>query len=559
MDYKLIIFFLGGLGMFLFGLSIFEDSVKNLGTKTFKKLLRKYTNTNLKAVLSGTFATAILQSTSVVSLIILTFVGVGFISLQNAIGVIIGTNLGGPIMDVVLGSIGLKFNVELVSLFLIGLSGISVMIFSKNTKIKNIFKIFFGLGLLFLGLSYIKDNVMILSESFNFVQYQGFNIFFYFIVGIILTILMQSSSAMVIIVMALAGSGIIDLRIGMSIIMGAYIGTTSTAVIGSIGGNYLKKQVAFSHVFFNIFSVLMGFLLFNVIHYFIENILKLKDNVIIGLGVFAIGFKIFGTILIVPFIKQFTRFILFIIPEKKTRFGLDIEKVESGFLDLNIFVIKNDIVRLIKRVFRYNINIFDIDEQKLIHLYKDEKDIKLLNKNFDPEHINLEYSNIKIIEEKIIKYSLDIKSGLKDDEVLELNKLYNVITNVVYSAKYMKDVKFNIEDIENSENPLIHKKYDDFKNILISLYKSISQIIDGKNDKEIFDQILESIEFIKNNDRKFLQGISKDIFTKDLDQFDLSGLININRYLYLSCISIIYAVKELFLSENEKKFFDMLD
>lgn len=559
MDYKLIIFFLGWLGMFLFWLSIFEDSVKNLWTKTFKKLLRKYTNTNLKAVLSWTFATAILQSTSVVSLIILTFVGVGFISLQNAIWVIIWTNLWWPIMDVVLWSIWLKFNVELVSLFLIWLSGISVMIFSKNTKIKNIFKIFFGLGLLFLGLSYIKDNVMILSESFNFVQYQWFNIFFYFIVWIILTILMQSSSAMVIIVMALAWSWIIDLRIWMSIIMWAYIWTTSTAVIWSIWWNYLKKQVAFSHVFFNIFSVLMWFLLFNVIHYFIENILKLKDNVIIWLGVFAIWFKIFWTILIVPFIKQFTRFILFIIPEKKTRFGLDIEKVESGFLDLNIFVIKNDIVRLIKRVFRYNINIFDIDEQKLIHLYKDEKDIKLLNKNFDPEHINLEYSNIKIIEEKIIKYSLDIKSWLKDDEVLELNKLYNVITNVVYSAKYMKDVKFNIEDIENSENPLIHKKYDDFKNILISLYKSISQIIDWKNDKEIFDQILESIEFIKNNDRKFLQWISKDIFTKDLDQFDLSWLININRYLYLSCISIIYAVKELFLSENEKKFFDMLD
>lgn len=559
MDYKIIVFFLWWLGMFLFWLSIFEDSIKKLSSKTFRKILKKYTNTNLKALFSWFFATAVLQSTWVVSLIILTFVGIGFISLENAIWVIIWTNLGWPIMDVILWSVWLKFNMEVFSLIFIWLWWFLVTLFWKNFKLKHIFKILFWLWLLFLGLTYIKDNVLLFSETFNFAKYTWFSIYFYFFVGILLTVFMQSSTAMIIIILALAWSNVIDLKIWISMIMWAYIWTTSTAIIWSLFGNYLKKQVAFSHLFFNVFSVFICFIIINYIIYFINNFLWFQDNIILWLWVFVIWFKIFGTILIFPFIKQFTKFIVFIIPERKTRFWLDIERVESGFLDLNIFVMKNDIIRLIKKVFKYNINVFDIDEQKLLNWDVKKKDLKNFHKKFDSEYLDSEYINIKTIEEKIIKYSLDMKNWLKNDWILELNNMYNIIKNLVYSAKYIKDIKFNVQDIQDSESYIINKKYDDFRLTLLSLYKNISKIIDWRNDKEIFNEILDSLSFIKNNYKKFLQSISKDIFNQDLDQLELSGLININRYIYLSCISIIYAVKELFLDEKEKKFFDKMD
>jgi formate dehydrogenase maturation protein FdhE len=154
---------------------------------------------------------------------------------------------------------------------------------------------------------------------------------------------------------------------------------------------------------------------------------------------------------------------------------------------------------------------------------------------------------------------LDIKNMLNQDESFVLNDIYNIIWNAVYSAKYMKDVRLNVRNTQESENEFIHKKYNEFRRVLIWLYKWISQIIDWSDNKEIFDQILESIEYIKSNDAKFLSSISKELLSQKMDEFELSWLININRYIYLSSISIIYAVRDLFLDENEKKFLEKLN
>ncbi|MFZ2151062.1 MAG: Na/Pi symporter [Candidatus Absconditicoccaceae bacterium] len=559
MDYNLIIFFVGGLGMFLFGLNIFEEAIKNISTKKFKKVLRNYTNTNLKAIFTGAFATAVLQSSGVVSLILLAFVGAGFVSLENAIGVIIGTNVGAPLFDVVLGSIGLKFDTKIISMFLVGFSGIFLIIFGRKNLLKNIFKLTFGLGLLFLGLGYIKENIMILSTSFDFEAYKNLGSFVYFIIGLILTFLMQSSSAMIIIVLALASTGIIGFDIGISLIMGAYLGTTFTAVIGAVGGKQIKKQVAFSHVFFNIFLAVIGFIFFDIIGYLFNNIFGLKSDLVMSLSIFAVGFKLLGALLIWPFIKNFTYFIKKIIPDRRTEYGLDIEKIEGTVVDVGILAMKNDTIRLIKKIFRYNMNVFDIDEQTILEKKFELNRVLNFEKEFDDEFLDQEYKNIKAIEEKIIKYGLDIKEMLDQNEKLTINDIYNIVGNAVYSAKYMKDVRFNVQNIQESENDFIHKKYNEFRRALIGLYKGISQIIDGADNKEIFDQIIESIEYIKSNDAKFLASISKDLLSQKMDEFELSGLININRYLYLSSTSMIYAVRDLFLSQNEKKFLERIN
>ncbi len=545
--------------MFLFGLNIFEEAIKNISTKNFKKVLRNYTNTNLKAIFTWAFTTAILQSSGVVSLILLAFVGAWFVSLQNAIWVIIWTNIWAPLSDVILWSIWLKFDTKIISMILVWFSWMFLIIFWKKNLLKNIFKLVFGLGLLFLGLGYIKENIMWLSTSFDFETYNNLWSFVYFIIWIVLTFLMQSSSAMIIIILALASTWIISFDIWISLIMWAYLWTTFTAVIWATWWKQIKKQVAFSHVFFNIFLAVIWFIFFDLIVYLFNNIFWLKTDLVMSLSIFAVWFKIFGALLIWPFIKNFTYFIKKIIPDKKTEYGLDIEKIEWNVLDVGILAMKNDTTRLIKKIFRYNMNVFDIDEQIILEKKFELNKVLKFEKDFDDEFLDQEYKNIKAIEEKIIKYGLDIKEMFDKNENLTINDIYNIVWNAVYSAKYMKDVRFNVQNIQESENEFIHKKYNEFRKVLIWLYRWISQIIDWSDNKEIFDQIIEAIEYIKSNDAKFLEWISKDLLSQKMDEFELSGLININRYLYLSSTSIIYAVRDLFLSQNEKKFLEKIN
>lgn len=559
MDYNLIIFFVWWLWIFLFGLNIFEEAIKNISTKNFKKILRNYTNTNLKAIFTWAFTTAILQSSGVVSLILLAFVGAWFVSLQNAIWVIIWTNIWAPLSDVIFWSIWLKFDTKIISMILVWFSWIFLIIFWKKNLLKNIFKLIFGLGLLFLGLGYIKENIMWLSTSFDFETYNNLWSFVYFIIWVVLTFLMQSSSAMIIIILALASTWIISFDIWISLIMWAYLWTTFTAVIWATWWKQIKKQVAFSHVFFNIFLAVIWFIFFDPIVYLFNNIFWLNSDLVMSLSIFAVWFKIFWALLIWPFIKNFTYFIKKIIPDKKTEYGLDIEKVEWNVLDVGILAMKNDTTRLIKKIFRYNMNVFNIYEQIILEKRFELNKVLKFEKDFDDEFLDQEYKNIKAIEEKIIKYGLDIKEMFDQNENLTINDIYNIVWNAVYSAKYMKDVRFNVQNIQESENEFIHKKYNEFRKVLIWLYRWISQIIDWSDNKEVFDQIVEAIEYIKSNDAKFLEWISKDLLSQKMDEFELSGLININRYLYLSSISIIYAVRDLFLSQNEKKFLEKIN
>jgi len=147
-------------------------------------------------------------------------------------------------------------------------------------------------------------------------------------------------------------------------------------------------------------------------------------------------------------------------------------------LEASFLAVKNDIVRLIKISFRYNMNSFGIDEKIILDQNFELTNVLNSKKRFDENYLNKSYNDLKAIEEKIIKYILDIKENLTEEKKDIFNNMYTVISNAVYSAKYIKDIKLNIESIQDSDNKFIYKKYDNFKGIIIVLYKNISKIID---------------------------------------------------------------------------------
>jgi phosphate:Na+ symporter len=158
---------LAGLGIFLFGMFLMEESIKNLAGRSFKGFIRNSTKGILRSVASGTLVTGILQSSSAVSLMVLAFVGAGIMAMENAIGVILGSNLGTTVTAWIVAFFGFKVNIEDYSLPLIGLGGLGLIFLGKSVRYSNISKLLVGFGFLFMGLDYMKTSVEAMTQSFD--------------------------------------------------------------------------------------------------------------------------------------------------------------------------------------------------------------------------------------------------------------------------------------------------------------------------------------------------------------------------------------------------------
>ena len=193
---------LAGLGIFLFGMFLMEESIKNLAGRSFKSFIRHSTNGRLKSILSGTLVTGVLQSSSAVSLMVLAFVGAGIMAMENAIGVILGSNLGTTFTSWIVAFFGFKVNIEEYSLPLIGIGGLGLIFLGKSVRFSNLSKLMVGFGFLFMGLDYMKTSVEELTSTFDMTVLQDLGIVPFALAGIALTAIMQSSSATIAVVPA---------------------------------------------------------------------------------------------------------------------------------------------------------------------------------------------------------------------------------------------------------------------------------------------------------------------------------------------------------------------
>ena len=179
--------FIAGLGLFLFGMFMLEEGIKALSGRAFKKFLRKHTKNKIKAILSGTFITAIVQSSSVVSLMTLAFVGAGVIKLTNAIGIILGSNLGTTMTGWVVATLGFKLDIESFALPCIGIGGLGLIFLARSDRFSNISKLVVGFGFLFLGLNYMKLSISDLAETFDIGMYADYSLIVFAMIGLVLT------------------------------------------------------------------------------------------------------------------------------------------------------------------------------------------------------------------------------------------------------------------------------------------------------------------------------------------------------------------------------------
>ena len=296
--------FLAGLGIFLFGMHMMEESIRILSGAAFKQLIRKYTATRLKSIFSGMVSTAILQSSSTVSLMVLAFTGAGIMNLVQAISVMMGAKIGTTATAWIVAIFGFEFNIDSFSLPMIGIGGLGIILLAKSPKYVNISRFLVAFGFLFMGLDFMKSSVDQISEFLDPAALAGYGVIVFALIGLVLTAIMQSSSATIAIVLTMLFSEVIDFRAGAAMVVGANVGTTVTVVLGALGGIHTKKQAALSQLIFTTGTAVVTLLVLPVFTWLVMTVLGFSTNVVLGLAMFHTLFNVLGVMIYYPFIPK---------------------------------------------------------------------------------------------------------------------------------------------------------------------------------------------------------------------------------------------------------------
>ncbi len=545
---------LAGLGIFLFGFQLLENSLRKLAGRTFKLFLKKHTGSKLKAIFSGTFITAMLQSSSVVSLMVLAFVGAGTMNLRSGLAVVFGANLGTTLSSWMVALVGFGINIEKFALPIIAVAGMGLALLKKE-RIRQFCLFAIGFGFLFLGLHFMKTSMVILLDGFDFSPYSGYNRLFFILLGLGFTAIIQSSSATVIIVMSALYTGTIPFTAAVAVVIGSELGTTLKIVVGSMGGSPAKKRIAFGNVIFNMAITLLAAVFMMQL---IDAVLYMtgESEQLIALVLFQSIINVTGLLLFFPFLNRFGDFLDSKFKnenENATEFirktGIEIPDFALESLEKEVRLLLNRVVLLNQDAFQINEKLFSYDpplleEGKMMDAYKS---------------YTANYDMIKESEGEILLFYSNLRKGkLEEQESNRLDQLILSVRNALHSAKALKDIRHNQEEFRNSGNDEKYFQYEHFRSQLSSCYSSLNRIKDQQNQSVCFEELLLLMQKVASDHENNMRHVFENAGKKKLSENEISSLLNLNQAVYSSTNSLIHAFKFLLLDENRAQDFDSM-
>lgn len=348
---------IGGLGFFFFGIQIMSEGMKKIAGERLKKILHMATKIPIVGILAGTAVTAIIQSSSATTVMVVGFVNAGLLALRQAISVIMGANIGTTFTAWIVSSMGV-LDITHYALPAVGI-GFAFMKLGRTKNAKFWGQVLMGFGILFIGLNFMKDAVIPLKQSpyvkDMFVSFSD-NPLMGVLVGVIFTILLQSSSVTIAILQVLAFSGLITFPQAIPIILGDNIGTTITAQMASFGANLAARRAAMAHTLFNVAGVVyMLFFVYigwyaKVIDFIIPGEITVK-NIMFYIAIAHSFFNIVNTLVFLPAIGLLEKWVIWLVPKRKGMVEMGAKYLERHLLETPTIAIeqaKKETVRMLE-------------------------------------------------------------------------------------------------------------------------------------------------------------------------------------------------------------------
>ena len=548
-----------GVAIFLFGMVYLEQGFKVYTGGLLESFLKKTTSSTAKSLGFGVLTTAVLQSSSLVSVIVISFLSAGLIELVAGVGIIFGANLGSTAGAWLVAVFGLKIKLAsyAMPMLVFGL----ILKSHANKVLHGMGYILLGIGFLFLGIHYMKEGFEAFTNQIDLAAFavDGYTgILIYTLVGMFATIIMQSTNATMVLTFSALAAGQLTYDNALALAIGSNIGTTITAILGSIGANSAGKRLAVAHLLFNVVTAGIAITLLQpliaVVDVLASSLGIAPDHYTLKLAIFHSVFNVIGIAVMLPFIKALVRWLetLFIDPAGQSALNLadadETQMQRARYLNPAVLSYPDAAMRAMTRecanLYRNTLELIcygiyltgdklrETDNlSELVHTWKREEQPWAIKE--------LYIRHIKGIYADIIHYSGALEGSLPKQQAQELFALKVACRDFVQAIKHVKHIYKNMGRYIDSDNEQIRHQYNQLRLCLASVLKLVDLLGVKRNYDHIREHASQLKQELHEQDRQTNKALNELIRSQQVDSIMASSLMNDSAHVHDACTSLI--------------------
>ncbi|MDM9630051.1 Na/Pi cotransporter family protein [Robiginitalea aurantiaca] len=538
----------GALGLFLFGMKAMSDALTKLAGDRMRSILAGLTSNRFFGVLTGFLITSVIQSSSATTLMVVSFANASLLTLTESLSVIMGANIGTTITAWLITLLGFKVSMSSIALPLVGL-GVGLTFFkNKNWEYWGSFIV--GFGLLFIGLEFLKENMPdiektpeVLSFLQRYTQHGIGSVLLFLLVGTVLTVLIQSSSATMALTLLMAAKGWIPFEAAAAMVLGENIGTTITANIAAMVGNFRAKQTALAHLLFNVLGVLW---MLAVFYPFLQGVAWVTERlgsgspytdqaaVPVGIALFHTFFNVANTFVMIWFINPMAKLVSLIVPEKVQP---ERPMEEPKFLSNEALNYPETALVALERETRYLFEhaVFEIVAHALsLHrkdILSERKPKKVVHKSREDLQVDvreLYLIKVKRIYSEIIAFAVHAQSDLElsESQHQRISELKNANRKIVEIIRDSNELSRNVNHYLREPHQVMLNEYDGFRKKMVKVFRVIQGYREDADRNEYQRKLAKLSEQALESRREGNLGIDKLIRKNKITPEMASSLVN---------------------------------
>ena len=485
---------LSGIAIFIIGMFFMQDGFKQLSGGILEKLLEKFTSNTLYAIATGFLSTSVVQSSTIITLIVVSFLSAELLTLVQAVGIVFGSNIGSTTTAWIVSSLGVDVKISTYA-FPMLVFGV-VLRFFKSNGVKGSGNVLLGLGFIFLGISYMKDGFDIMKNSIDLASYamEGYlGIIVYILIGILITVVIQSSAATLAIVITALNADSITYVNAIALAIGANVGTTLTTILASFASNENGKRVALIHFLFNLISAtFITILIYQFIDLtdFIAPFLGVSDNNYgMKLALFHTIFSVTGVILLTPAISLLVKLSEKLI-QKKVSSASKPKYLNQSVLsnpDASLAALRKEIINLYENCQKAMLHALNIHTTGLTRetlKVQLAKELTIIDTDID----EIYQKNLKALYSEIVKFSSFAQENMFDFQHKKVDELKRAAVLLVEVLRDTRDIQKNVNFYLKSKNEYIKEEYNILRKELAEMLIDINTLSMLENDSDQLTQ-----------------------------------------------------------------------